>query len=74
MANQKDIKLIEEAREKYGSVSKMIAIVDNEVSRLVEYGGYRGRDGADTLAVALYKIDSKFHTLYRQYCFSFPRP
>ena len=65
---------VEAVRAKYGSVSKMISVVNNEMERLKEYGGYFGRDGADTLERALLLIPRKFHAIYYKWAHTFPRP
>lgn len=67
-------KEIEEIRKQYGSVSKMIALVDNEVDSLRKYGGHAGRDGADTLSQAIRLIPSSYHPIFYKYHFTFPRP
>lgn len=74
MNNTEEKKVIEEIRNEYGSVSKMIAKVENQVSYLKRYGGYMGRDGADTLERALYEIPSKYHRIFYKYQFTVPRP
>lgn len=67
-------KIIEEIREKYGSVSKMISLVENKISHLIKYGGQNGRDNGDTAEEALRIIPRKYHALYYQYAHTFPRP
>lgn len=69
-----ETKTIEEIREKYGSVSGMIAIVDNEVDRLRKHEGHAGRDGADTLDRAIRLIPSEYHPVFYRYHSTFPRP
>lgn len=68
------MKVLDEIRKKYGSVSKMIALVDNEVDRLRMYGGHAGRDGADTLEQAIRQIPSDYHSVFYKYHYIFPRP
>lgn len=66
--------LLKEIRSKYGSVSKMISIVDNEIHRLREYGGHKGRDSADTLEQAIRLIPAAYRPIFYRYHFTFPRP
>lgn len=65
---------LNEIRREYGSVSKMISLVDNEVERLRKYGGHAGRDGADTLDQAIKFIPSKYQPIFYKYHFTYPRP
>jgi hypothetical protein len=65
---------IAEINREYGSVSKMIAKVNNKIHSLVEYGGYKGRDGADTLDQALREIPNKYHRIFFKYHHTYPRP
>lgn len=65
---------LNEITSKYGSVSKMISLVDNEVDRLRRYGGHSGRDGADTLDQAIKLIPSKYRSIFYKYHFTYPRP
>lgn len=66
--------LINEISQEYGSVSKMIAGINNEVNYLREHGGHKGRDGADTLNSALRNIPLKFHSIYYKYAHSTYKP
>ena len=66
--------LILEVVEQYGSVGKMIATVNNRVHSLREFGGHKGRDGADTLEVALRDIPRRYHSIYYKYAHTIPTP
>jgi len=72
MINEKT--LIEEIEQQFGSVGKMVALVNNEVSNLKKYHGYEGRDGGDTLQRALTKIPSRFHSIFYKWAYTSPKP
>lgn len=69
-----ETKLIEQIRSEYGSVSKMIAKVDNQIEYLIKYNGYMGRDRADILERALWEIPSKYHQIFYRYHHTTARP
>jgi hypothetical protein len=69
-----DKKTIDDINREYGSVSKMIAKVDNKIQSLIDHEGYSGRDRADTLDQALREIPNKYRNIFFKYHHTYPRP